>query len=109
MYHIDFSQPFADEVQGSRAEVVIGNGIKHLGLNGTENGDRAKDSFRNSTESKSVNSIRRQGKSLVVVNMKNPVPFLGHTGPESVLIAEKPWLEVLRQFPAPVLRHDYGS
>lgn len=104
MCRIDFSQPIGDEIQETPEKPVnadqkaIGNGRNHAGSNGTVNGDIVKGSVRS-----------RESKSLVVVTMKNPVLFLGHTGPESVLIAEKPWLEVLRQFPAPVSRHIYGS
>ncbi|BBN10610.1 U3 small nucleolar RNA-associated protein 4 [Marchantia polymorpha subsp. ruderalis] len=43
------------------------------------------------------------------VPFKDPVLFLGHTAQSSVLVVEKPWLEVLRQIPAPVYRHLYGT
>ncbi|KAG6555830.1 hypothetical protein Mapa_002471 [Marchantia paleacea] len=43
------------------------------------------------------------------VPFNDPVLFLGHTAQSSVLVVEKPWLEVLRQIPAPVYRHLYGT
>ena len=105
MCHIDFSQPIGDEVEGTQedsvGEKVVGNGKVHVGSNGNGHGAVLKVSSRSSRA--------RVSKSLVVVNMKDLVLFLGHTGPNSVLIVEKPWLEVLRQFPAPVSRHVYGS
>lgn len=108
MCHIDFSQPIGDEVEGMQedavVEKVVGNGKVHVGSNGNGNGHGAV------LKVSSRSSKARESKSLVVVNMKDLVLFLGHTGPNSVLIVEKPWLEVIRQFPAPVsTRHVYGS
>ncbi|KAG0557990.1 hypothetical protein KC19_11G171000 [Ceratodon purpureus] len=107
MCHIDFSQPIGDEVEGTEEDSaggkVVGNGKLHVGANGNGNGNGV------DLKVSSRSSRARESKSLVVVNMKDLVLFLGHTGPNSVLIVEKPWLEVLRQFPAPVARHVYGS
>lgn len=115
MCHIDFSQPIGDEAgpmeeESGKGPKAISNGKVHEGAN--SNGILVEGSSRTSSvrESKTlVTSNGSESKSLVVVNMKNPVLFLGHTGRNSVLIVEKPWLEVLRQFPAPVSRHVYGS
>lgn len=93
--------------EDSVGEKVVGNGEVHVGLNGNGIGNGNGNGAVLKVSSRS--SQARESKSLVVVNMKDLVLFLGHTGPNSVLIVEKPWLEVLRQFPAPVSRHVYGS
>lgn len=123
MCRIDFSQPIeedGEEMQEAEATGVkaIGNGKAHVGSNGNGamvNGNGVMVKVSSSARSKSKGLVEGgrggsgESRSLVVVKMKDPVLFLGHTGPNSLLIVEKPWLEVLRQFPAPVARHVYGS
>lgn len=104
MCHIDFSKPIRDEVEGGHehptrtGKQAHGNGERHAHANG--NGKMHDTSHRVRTS---------VGTNFVVIPFKHPVLFLGHTGPNSVLVVEKPWLEVLRQLPAPVFRHVYGS
>ena len=129
MCRIDFSQPIADEVAEMEEDLVvkaIGNGKAHdddSHENGNGNGNGkvhgngaivkvSSGSHSEARESKSLvgsSSGGGESKSLKVVKLKDPVLFLGHTGPNSLLIVEKPWLEVLRQFPAPVHRRLYGT
>lgn len=40
---------------------------------------------------------------------RDPVLFVGHLSRNSLLIMEKPWMEVVRTFDAPVHRHIYGT
>ncbi|CAM6083883.1 unnamed protein product [Calypogeia fissa] len=56
-----------------------------------------------------VNGHSHVNNNFAVVHFKNPVLFIGHTSLSSVLVVEKPWLDVLRKFPAPVFRHLYGT
>ncbi|RWR77947.1 U3 small nucleolar RNA-associated protein 4 [Cinnamomum micranthum f. kanehirae] len=48
-------------------------------------------------------------KNFDISAFKNPVLFVGHLSEESLLILEKPWLEVVQTFDAPVHRHIYGT
>lgn len=105
MCHIDFTKPIRDEVEdvgGGRAtgNKVHRNGKARLHANGNGKIDDMSISPRNSS---------RNSNSFVVVPMKHPVLFLGHTGHNSAVVVEKPWLEVLQQLPAPVFRHLYGT
>lgn len=40
---------------------------------------------------------------------KDPVLFVGHLSENSVLALEKPWVDVVKNFDAPVHRHIYGT
>lgn len=48
-------------------------------------------------------------KNFDISAFKDPVLFVGHLSEESLLIIEKPWLEVVQTFDAPVHRHIYGT
>lgn len=108
MCHIDLSQPIGEEAaplvekMTENGSDAVDNRKGHAGVNGNGNGNGV-------LAGVNYSSNNGESKSLVVVNLKNPVLFLGHTGRNSVLIVERPWIEVLRQFPAPVSRHIYGN
>ncbi|PKA55771.1 Guanine nucleotide-binding protein subunit beta-like protein B [Apostasia shenzhenica] len=40
---------------------------------------------------------------------KDPVLFVGHLSDNSLFVIEKPWLDVVKSFDAPVHRHIYGT
>lgn len=120
MCHIDLSQPIGDEMDEMPVDSIeygpkaLVNGHKYVisSGNGLGNGNILKGSCRSSDgrENRLAVSIsKRESKSVNGVNMKNPVLFMGHIGPEFLVIVEKPWLAAMRQFPAPVSRHIYGS
>ncbi|XP_024544921.1 WD repeat-containing protein PCN isoform X1 [Selaginella moellendorffii] len=91
---IDFSKPVA-----KNAVIANGNGNgaphhHHMG-NGHANGVH--------------HHHHRKNKNFVLTPFKNPVLFVGYVAKSSLLIVERPWLEVLNHFQAPVYRHRYGT
>lgn len=50
-----------------------------------------------------------QSSKFRIVPLRDPCLFLGHLGPSSLFVAEKPWAEVLSRFPPPLYRHKYGT
>ncbi|EFJ48124.1 hypothetical protein VOLCADRAFT_91388 [Volvox carteri f. nagariensis] len=44
-----------------------------------------------------------------VIRTVHPAVWVGHVGPEELLLLEKPWEEVLAALPPPLLTHRYGS
>ncbi|RAL47229.1 hypothetical protein DM860_013194 [Cuscuta australis] len=48
-------------------------------------------------------------KNFVFREFRDPVLFLGHLSKSSVLVIDKPWIQVVKTFDAPVHRHIYGS
>lgn len=55
-------------------------------------------------------SKKEMGASkLRIVPMRDPCLFVGHLGPKSLIVAEKPWAEVVSRFPPPLYRHKYGT
>lgn len=51
----------------------------------------------------------REGDNFRVIHLLEPCLFMGYlTGSDAVLV-EKPWSEVVKGFPPPVLRHRYGA
>lgn len=67
------------------------------------NGERLKRKFENFQKETIVNNFEFQ-------DFKNPVLFIGHLSKKSVLVMEKPWMEVVKGFDAPpVHRHIFGT
>ncbi|CAK9875951.1 unnamed protein product [Sphagnum jensenii] len=102
---IDFSKLMLDEGEedcdrGVKAvnSQEHGNGTRELVVNGNGNGHKQNGS-----------DVPEKSIGTRFVPFKNPVLFLGHTGFSSVFVVEKPWSEVLQQFPAPVFRHVFGT
>lgn len=50
-----------------------------------------------------------RGENFRVFVLDNTCLFVGFTGPNSAALLEKPWVDVLKQFPPPVYRHMYGT
>ncbi|XP_077227740.1 WD repeat-containing protein PCN-like [Tasmannia lanceolata] len=48
-------------------------------------------------------------KNFDFTSFKDPVLLVGHLSDNSLLIIEKPWLDVVQTFDAPVHRHIYGT
>ncbi|XP_021851251.2 WD repeat-containing protein PCN [Spinacia oleracea] len=49
-------------------------------------------------------------KNFEFVQFKHPVLFVGHVSKSSVIVVEKPWLEVVKSFNSqPIHRHIYGT
>ena len=56
---------------------------------------------------KTKNGIR---KNFEFCTFREPVLFIGHLSKGSVLVIEKPWMQVVKGFDAqPVHRHIYGT
>jgi len=104
---IDFSKLMLDEGEEDHDRGVKavnsqehGNGTRELVVNGNGNGNGHK---------QNGSDVPKKSIGTRFVPFKNPVLFLGHTGFSSVFVVEKPWSEVLQQFPAPVFRHVFGT
>ncbi len=104
---IDFSKLMLDEGEEDHDRGVKavnsqehGNGTRELVVNGNGNGNGHK---------QNGSAVPKKSVGTRFVPFKNPVLFLGHTGFSSVFVVEKPWSEVLQQFPAPVFRHVFGT
>lgn len=49
-------------------------------------------------------------KNFDFVSLRDPVLFIGHLPKSSILIIDKPWVEVIKTFEAPpVHRHIFGT
>uniref|UniRef100_A0A0D6QXE5 Uncharacterized protein n=1 Tax=Araucaria cunninghamii TaxID=56994 RepID=A0A0D6QXE5_ARACU len=48
-------------------------------------------------------------KNFVILPLRYPVHFLTHLSERTILIVEKPWVDVLQKFKAPVFRHVFGT
>ncbi|CAA6667468.1 unnamed protein product [Spirodela intermedia] len=48
-------------------------------------------------------------RNFVLSAFKDPVLFVGHLSEHSLLVVEKPWMQVARTFDAPVHRHMFGT
>ncbi|KAL2645510.1 hypothetical protein R1flu_013097 [Riccia fluitans] len=93
----------------SRAMVQI-DMSKPVKLYSTEPKEKSHSQTNGSKGPANHNSIARlHFGNFAYVPFKDPVVFVGHTAQSSVLVVEKSWLEVLRQIPAPVYRHLYGT
>ncbi|CAK9225547.1 unnamed protein product [Sphagnum troendelagicum] len=106
---IDFSKLMLDEGEEDRDRGVKavnsqehGNGTRELVVNGNGNGN-------GNGHKQNGSDVPKKSIGTRFVPFKNPVLFLGHTGFSSVFVVEKPWSEVLQQFPAPVFRHVFGT
>ncbi|KAL3698853.1 hypothetical protein R1sor_012929 [Riccia sorocarpa] len=93
----------------SRAMVQI-DLSKPVKLNTMEGKEKSHSQANGSKVSASENgNVSAHFGNYAYVPFRDPVLFVGHTAQSSVLVVEKPWLEVLRQIPAPVYRHLYGT
>ncbi|KAJ4980858.1 hypothetical protein NE237_031695 [Protea cynaroides] len=52
---------------------------------------------------------RRNRKNFDFSAFRDPVLFVSHLSENSVLLIEKPWMEVVKTFDAPIHRHVYGT
>ncbi|GBG66273.1 hypothetical protein CBR_g57871 [Chara braunii] len=50
-----------------------------------------------------------ENKNFAVVRLNHRCLFLGHLTEDSVFLLEKPWVDVMAKFPAPLYRHTYGT
>ncbi len=104
---IDFSKlMLEEEVDRAHDDAAVnaagnqehGNGTRKVVVHGNGNGSKHHG-----------RSVPKKSIGTKFVPFRNPVLFLGHTGLSSVFVVEKPWSEVLQQFPAPVFRHVFGT
>ncbi|CAM6020208.1 unnamed protein product [Sphagnum balticum] len=104
---IDFSKlMLEEEVDRAHDDAAVnaagnqehGNGTRKVVVHGNGNGSKH-----------DGRSVPKKSIGTKFVPFRNPVLFLGHTGLNSVFVVEKPWSEVLQQFPAPVFRHVFGT
>jgi U3 small nucleolar RNA-associated protein 4 len=103
---IDFSKlMLEEEVDRAHDDAVNaagnqehGNGTRKVVVHGNGNGSKH-----------DGRSVPKKSIGTKFVPFRNPVLFLGHTGLSSIFVVEKPWSEVLQQFPAPVFRHVFGT
>ena len=57
-------------------------------------------------ETNPASAVGLNGRLLL---LENPCLFFGFLGPNSALLVERPWQEVLEQLPPPLYKHRYGS
>ncbi|KAK1315050.1 hypothetical protein QJS10_CPA06g01923 [Acorus calamus] len=57
----------------------------------------------------SQNHKPKSRKNFEFYAFKDPVLFVGHLSDKALLIIDKPWLDVVRTFDAPVHRHIFGT
>lgn len=48
-------------------------------------------------------------KNFDIFTFRNPALYIGHLSENSVLIIDKPWMEVVKTFAPPVDRHIFGT
>ncbi|EOY03190.1 hypothetical protein QUC31_017814 [Theobroma cacao] len=101
MCSIDFGKPVD---QDEESELVNGALLK---FQGSLTNMKWKHWLRDSqTESK--HTSRKSNFDLIV--FRDPVLFIGHLSKHSILIVDKPWMEVVKTFDAPpVQRHIFGT
>ncbi|KAK9756493.1 hypothetical protein RND81_01G101700 [Saponaria officinalis] len=107
-------------VYSSRAMCLIDFGMP---VEGEVNGNTLTDDVLNTLDSVSKKFLNSNGslkRKLQIQNefkrnfefcsFKHPVLFVGHLSKSSVLVVEKPWLEVVKGFDTqPIHRHIYGT
>ncbi|KAG9445289.1 hypothetical protein H6P81_016629 [Aristolochia fimbriata] len=54
-------------------------------------------------------SILHGKKNFDFMSFRDPVLFVGHLSEDSLFIVDKPWLDVVKTFDAPVHRHIFGT
>lgn len=70
----------------------------------------AQDSMARNLQNFVVKKRTRYRKNFEVLPLENPVLFLGHISKNSLLMIDKPWLEVVKRLEAPpVHRHIFGT
>lgn len=99
---IDFGMP----VDRDESELVNGQDTAPRNLQSTPIKGRLKRILRDGqTETKL--GVR---KNFEFFSFRNPVLFIGHLSKNSLLIIDKPWLEVVKTFStSPVHRHIFGT
>ncbi|GMI93112.1 POPCORN [Hibiscus trionum] len=54
--------------------------------------------------------LQKESKQFDIIGFRDPVLFIGHLERNSILILDKPWMEVIKSFDTvPVQRHVYGT
>ncbi|GMI89557.1 POPCORN [Hibiscus trionum] len=53
---------------------------------------------------------QKESKQFDIISFRDPILFIGHIARNSILILDKPWMEVIKSFDTvPVQRHVYGT
>lgn len=71
--------------------------------------DHTKHALANGKRKKPNHKALLTDNNFVIVPFRDPVLFLAHLSEQSILVVEKPWVDVLQNFRAPVYRHLYGT
>ena len=89
--------------------VPNGGTDRRPGENGgvSTNGKRRKEGKRRKSEREAEESEAEM--DVKMVPMKSCALFVAFTGAQSLLVVEKEWTEVLKQLPAPMYYHKYGT
>lgn len=101
MCSIDFGLPVDLDEEKDLVNFQV-NSIRKL-ANGGMNGRSKRKLIVCETETK----LSR--KNFEFFAFRDPVLFIGHLSKNSMLIMDKPWIEVVKTFDAPVHRHIFGS
>lgn len=100
---IDFGRPVDPD---DETDMVSGQGSALRKIASTPINGRLKRKLRDcQTESNKLHGR----KNFEFFAFRDPVLFIGHLSKSSMLIIDKPWLEVVKTFDAPVHRHIYGT
>jgi len=100
---IDFGKPVERE---DEIELVNGQDTALRNLQNTPIKGRLKRIFRDGQTETKLNSR----KNFEFFSFRNPVLFIGHLSKNSLLILDKPWMEVVKTLDAaPVHRHVFGT
>lgn len=71
--------------------------------------DHSKHALANGKRKKPNHKAKLTDNNFAIVPFSDPVLFLAHLSEHSILVVEKPWVDVLQNFRAPVYRHLYGT
>lgn len=100
---IDFGKPVERE---DEIELANGQDTALRNLQNTPIKGRLKRIFRDGQTETKLNSR----KNFEFFSFRNPVLFIGHLSKNSLLILDKPWMEVVKTLDAaPVHRHVFGT
>eukprot|EP00898_Chlorokybus_atmophyticus_P002048 jgi/Chlat1/2844/Chrsp194S03000 len=65
--------------------------------------------YQGHKQSKDDSQAGQQTRNFEIRAFRNPCLFLTFTEDKSVLVVDRPWRSVVRQFPPPLYRHRYGT
>lgn len=105
---IDFGKPVEEDEEndlpnGNLSKMLVEGTLASLGLKKGKGTKRRLEEYQ--LEGKS-----NERKNFEILPSKHPVLFVGHLSKNSVLVIEKPWMDVVKSLDTqPVDRHIFGT